>query len=95
MTGVWRRVRSVWKADPPRTSDDDVDPEVLFGGEMLPRPLVVEALARQRALAEQRLRRMSNWRELEQGRRMAIIEVAKELGIHDDVTQRAYELRRR
>jgi hypothetical protein len=34
-------------------------------------------------------------RRLEQGRRMAIIEVAKELGVHDDVTARTYELRNR
>lgn len=62
-----------------------------------PYPLapVVEALARQRALAEQRLRGKVKDRELEQGRRMACMEVAKELGIHDDVTERTYELRRR
>jgi hypothetical protein len=68
--------------------------------EATPYPLapVVEALARQRALAEQRLRRAAlrgEERGLEQGRRMAIIEVSKELGIHDDVTSRTHELRRR
>ncbi len=62
-----------------------------------PLPPVIEALARQRALAEQRLRVRpeKHDRRLEEGRRMGIIEVAKELGVHDDVTIRTHELRRR
>ncbi len=82
-------LRSFWEA---RSSPDPMSREV---APLYPLAPVVEALSRQRALAEQRLRRPTEDRQLEQGRRMACIEVAKELGIHDNVTSRTYELRRR
>lgn len=71
-------------------------PPIFASGTDLPRQQVVEALARQRALAEQRLRRVvTDEKLLERGRRMACVEVAKELGLHEEVTARVYVLRKR
>ncbi len=97
MKRLWRWLRGPRVIEVNPDSPGMVAATVLAGlaPESYPRSPVVEALARQRALAEQRLRRPTEDRQLEQGRRMACIEVAKELGIHDDVTSRTYELRKR
>jgi hypothetical protein len=87
---LWERFLGVRSGEPP------LEERIYVEG--VPRRLVAEALARQRALAEQRLRRtapMKNERAFEEGRRCACIEAAKELGLDDEVTERVWELRKR
>lgn len=106
--GLLDGVRGITRAFFPRVSSLFLSPEVEGECPEDPaRPLesnvvalgrVVEAIARQRALAEQRLKRglrSGTNRDLEVGRRMGCIEIAKELGVHEDVAFRTYELQKR
>lgn len=80
---LWQWVRDLWEAsNPPMLEAGSVESYQVIPPEPdLSRQQVVEALARQRAHAEQRLRRVvTEERKIEQGRRMAVIEVAKESG---------------